>query len=1345
MFCLEKFQKEAARLFNIDLDTLPTIEQSLKARGYKGILRGDERIIFDEFKDEFEALEKAQPSTQPSAQPTGEASTQAKIQSQPAKELSQEQAKELLDNLQGQELPPNLSIEAFLKSLDEFENKDNFIRHLQKSQDATQRLEYLNLVEPTFRNADFELKSANAKGEATTEYIKAFKGLDNTLFYVLISKENDRLLLTGYPTSKKREIIKRLEKAEVIKARDSGEFSSARSNIESPTPQANSSTASLKQAESKEIEFKNPNEYKAQLSTELDNIQKQISNINKELETTRQQLDKGTQPPNINAKETINDIKRAYEDFAKELAQDERYKGSKAPEFEKIYIFAQELQGFRHIPARRIYLSKIEDLNDLAYFADDINRYLDNKTGYFFFTEGEEYGEILGNFLKILAKDELKKYKQAYDKLNQRINKELQNKINTLEEQEKTLRIKSYDIRKELEQFSPEYRERIKKELVKAQEEVSFFENLRNKIIEFEKKGNNPLSVTLKQAQGSLKEAEDKVALLKEKLSKLDNFNNANLSISQPSEKGFFDEPATPLNTTSEKGEIQSANSAQDLSTLKTAEVRELLKADLQAKGVLGSELVSADNIKARFSLSSLAKMLSSKAVQKSLDNGFSRGEHIEAVASIKELFQRANLASKTQDKSGARNLQIYRFNAPFKEANALITIKESTDLNLKKLYSLELELTPRFSTSTPSNTSTSEGSLSSLKQLTAGQDPEAIIAKADKANSSTNQPLSQVFKIDEKLRESLNDRLKEAYDIFKTHNKDSENNALFDKVIKVANDLGGRYWDQSNPKWVNGTYTHYLNRAMIDTKLLSGLNGVEQIPSTILHELIHSVSSRAIFAYKKGFTKILTKEQQEGVQELINLYEAVSKKHQEKVYILKSTPEATKRENEGKGRIYGLANEDEMLAELSNEKFRNFLQKENLWTKIVNAIAKVFSYIKGQSADSATNALKETRAALEKILNNYKKDFTGEFEKWYNVKGAMLDFENYKKYLSKHKEEFKSWQNEQDHFGFKDKPGNSYYVPEFVANTQLNESMRSAYNHYKEVFERRFGVSAQEFKQSELYKALNQHINKMPIDANAKGEKWAQMLESLRPFFMKLEISPNDMRFDKIDTFKQLDEEYSFKLIKDIEEILKREDLLYRNKDIKEFFVREYVESELKKLEESFLNSLELQRAFLGEDKKISFENIKAEALPKANFNSVAQFKDLFTNKKGKFGFIQTPYKELKVNIPYAYIHFYKNTNNVNRNSIKGAFFDTLQNPLFIVEQETDRGLSTYFYKVYQYKGDKIGIVGIGVDSFGKVDFKTLYADDNNARLRQMINFSDESLKYIDKKQLANANYNAR
>ncbi|STQ85773.1 hypothetical protein LS73_008195 [Helicobacter muridarum] len=99
--------------------------------------------------------------------------------------------------------------------------------------------------------------------------------------------------------------------------------------------------------------------------------------------------------------------------------------------------------------------------------------------------------------------------------------------------------------------------------------------------------------------------------------------------------------------------------------------------------------------LKAQVSSKSLAKMLSTTAINKSVANGFSELEHIQAVQNIQKLYENATLKETTKDKSGANNLLIHRFNSPFNDNNVLITIKETTLGKTKgnKIYSVELEL----------------------------------------------------------------------------------------------------------------------------------------------------------------------------------------------------------------------------------------------------------------------------------------------------------------------------------------------------------------------------------------------------------------------------------------------------------------------------------------------------------------------------------------------------------------------------------------------------------------------------------------------------------------------------
>ena len=87
--------------------------------------------------------------------------------------------------------------------------------------------------------------------------------------------------------------------------------------------------------------------------------------------------------------------------------------------------------------------------------------------------------------------------------------------------------------------------------------------------------------------------------------------------------------------------------------------------------------------------------MLSDKAIAKSVNNGLSQLEHIEAVKDIQELYTKSKYLESSKDKSGAENLIIHRYTADIdNETKALITLKETIQGNTKgnKIYTLELE-----------------------------------------------------------------------------------------------------------------------------------------------------------------------------------------------------------------------------------------------------------------------------------------------------------------------------------------------------------------------------------------------------------------------------------------------------------------------------------------------------------------------------------------------------------------------------------------------------------------------------------------------------------------------------
>ena len=155
----------------------------------------------------------------------------------------------------------------------------------------------------------------------------------------------------------------------------------------------------------------------------------------------------------------------------------------------------------------------------------------------------------------------------------------------------------------------------------------------------------------------------------------------------------------------------------------------------------------------------------------------------------------------------------------------------------------------------------------------------------------------------------------------------------------------------------------------------------------------------------------------------------------------------------------------------------------------------------------------------------------------------------------------------------------------------------------------------------------------------------------------------------------------------------------------------------------------------FLDSKGKMSEDTLRKYAIniPPLKFNSPNQFKTLFTEIKGKFGIVKTPYKDMQVDIVNAYRHFYINTKNVNRNYFKSAFFETFRDPLFIAKDNSKGKESIYFYKPFLDKDKNfISLFGIGIDKEGKIQYKTIYDDKDRNRFKQMTRIADENIVYV-------------
>ena len=469
----------------------------------------------------------------------------------------------------------------------------------------------------------------------------------------------------------------------------------------------------------------------------------------------------------------------------------------------------------------------------------------------------------------------------------------------------------------------------------------------------------------------------------------------------------------------------------------------------------------------------------------------------------------------------------------------------------------------------------------------------------------------------------TFNQSLKDAYDFFKANNKDAYNDKLFDDVIKVANALDIRFWYQPNAVYMAGSYTYRLNRIMLQSDNFSKENA-----NTMLHELIHSVTSRAIYAYdNKALREKLSKEQIEAITELKNLYKEVSENNADKVWQKMATFKDELEHNK-EGKLYGLKNEHEMLAELANPSFREFLKEQNIFSKIIEAMAKIFSYVKdkltGESIKS-TNAQSELETILYKIMDNYTNPhaFTNEMSEHFGSRN-FVDTARYKEYIKDHKQKFDKDNYKGKHtFSFTEGmnfynrsaiSGKERFFQNFINNAYFDEkdfdivqklkwqmmdpvkrpanfmelkTEKNAHifeevektheNNIKSLVKEYYGVSYEEFnnafngamKDKHFYEVKNATPQEMLRD---KTSTEATFLLALKPYFTS-------------GLYKLLNEA-DFNVIKDsLYRILQDENLTYRNKPINEWFAKEWVEQDVKALQESFQYKLEQPQGQKGDD----------------------------------------------------------------------------------------------------------------------------------------------------------------
>ncbi|WRB35262.1 DUF3519 domain-containing protein [Helicobacter pylori] len=120
-----------------------------------------------------------------------------------------------LNAIKPMQLPKEIDTDSFLNAFNGIENKENFIKHLKNKPDAKHRLAYLHLVEPTLKEPDITLIFKEKGREVKKEHIKAFKGDPKTIYYFLVTQDNDSKLITGLRTSENY-LKAEIDKADII-------------------------------------------------------------------------------------------------------------------------------------------------------------------------------------------------------------------------------------------------------------------------------------------------------------------------------------------------------------------------------------------------------------------------------------------------------------------------------------------------------------------------------------------------------------------------------------------------------------------------------------------------------------------------------------------------------------------------------------------------------------------------------------------------------------------------------------------------------------------------------------------------------------------------------------------------------------------------------------------------------------------------------------------------------------------------------------------------------------------------------------------------------------------------
>lgn len=193
---------------------------------------------------------------------------------------------------------------------------------------------------------------------------------------------------------------------------------------------------------------------------------------------------------------------------------------------------------------------------------------------------------------------------------------------------------------------------------------------------------------------------------------------------------------------------------------------------------------------------------------------------------------------------------------------------------------------------------------------------------------------------------------------VFEDYNSDKNIKKIYELVKEQIKNLDVKFADVYGGEiGTKGYYDHGWNSIRINFEELCAHGSTNQdLASTILHEMLHPLTSDIIAMYQKGHADKLTPSQIEAAKEAIDIYN-----------------ELKQMQKDGKlSNHYGLTNPREMITELATPEWRKALSEipngKHWWNRIINTVAKFFGVNK-------FNKLGELTDTLDKLLSNFGKE----------------------------------------------------------------------------------------------------------------------------------------------------------------------------------------------------------------------------------------------------------------------------------------------------------------------------------------------------------------------------------